>query len=205
MTYVILITLLLALIAIIAGVVFAYKKLTHRHFSLLLLLLVTSPIVAFKIYERDFMLSVVPDALKIRSISYSEEESWGFGPGGNEAGIRVYPLSEEIANQITERGIEFLNNLPANKNQQNRRWRGRYESWNETPLKESEYWKRKGKMGLDIYDYICRYGFCIQIDETIAGQAADIINSEGGYYAYGRIGLIVVSPAKKLVLYMYNG
>lgn len=205
MLYIILITLLLTLIAIITGTVFAYKKLTHSHFALLLFFLVISPVVAFKIYERDFKLSVVPDALQVSSISYSEEESWGFGPGGNEAGIRVYPLSEEIANQITKRGIDFFNNLPANKNQQNRRWRGRYESWNETPVKEEKYWKRKGEVGLDVYDYICRYGFCIEIDEAVVGQATDMINSEGNYYAYGRIGLIVVSPIKKLVLYMYNG
>lgn len=160
-------------------------------------MIIASPIAAFKIYERDFKLSVVPDALQVSSISYSEEESWGFGPGGNEAGIRVYPLSGEIANQITKRGIEFFNNLPANKDQKKRRWRGRYGTWNETPVKEEG--------DLDIYDYICRYGFCIEIDDTVVAQATDIINSEGNYYAYGRIGLIVVSPSKKLVIYMYNG
>jgi len=205
MIYTVLITLLLALITIIAGIVFAYKKLTHRHFALLILILVVSPVAAFKFYERGFKLSVVPDALQVDSISYSKEESWGFGPGGNEAGIRVYPLSDEIANQIMKRGIEFFNNLPANNDQKNRRWRGRYESWNETPIKESKYWKQKGGGGLDMYDYICRYGFCIEIDNEVISQATDIINSEGSYYAYGRIGLIVVSPAKNLVIYMYNG
>lgn len=205
MIYIVLIILLLIFLAIIAGIVFAYKKLPHTYFFLALSVLIVSPVVAFKVYERNFKLSVVPDALKVSAITYCEEESWGFGPGGNEAGIRIYPLSEEIANKITKRGIEFFNTLPANKDQKNRRWRGQYQSWNETPIKESEYWKQKGEAGLDIYDYICRYGFCIKIDEAVADQATDIINSEGSYYAYGRIGLIVVSPTKKLVLYMYNG
>ena len=205
MKYVILVTLLLALMAIIAGTIFAHKKLRRVHFFLILSVLIASPIVTFKVYERDFKLSVVPDALQVNSISYSEEESWGFGPGGNEAGIRVYPLPEEVANQITRRGIEFFNNLPANENQRKRRWRGRYGSWNVTPVKEDFYWKQKEEGGLDIYDYICRYGFCIEIDGAVVGQATDIINNEGNYYAYGRVGLIVVSPTKKLVLYMYNG
>jgi len=196
---------MLTLIIIIAGIVFAYKMLTRTHFVILLLILVSSVIVAFKIYERNFKLSVVPDALQVDTISYSKEESWGFGPGGNEAGIRIFPLSDEVANQITKRGIEFFNDLPKNKNQHNRKWRGRYESWTETPVKESEYWKRKNDMGFDICDYICRYGFCIQIDDAVVDQATAIINSKGNYYAYGRIGLIVVSPSKKLVLYMYNG
>ena len=32
----------------------------------------------------------------------AKEKSWGFGPGANEAGIRLYPLSEKIANQNTK-------------------------------------------------------------------------------------------------------
>jgi len=205
MMYIILITILLTLIAIIAGGIIAFKKLPRVYFFLMLSILIASPIVVFKIYERGFKLSVIPDALQVSSISYSEEESWGFGPGGNEAGIRVYPLPERIANQITKRGIEFFNNLPPNKNQKKRRWRGRYESWNETPVKEDRYWKQKKEGRLEVYDYICRYGFCINIDEKVVGQATDIVNSEGNYYAYGRIGLIVVSPSNKLVIYMYNG
>lgn len=205
MIYIGLIIFLLILLAIIAGIVFAYKKLPHTYFFLTLSVLIVSPIVAFNIYERNLKLSVVPDALNVSVITYSEEESWGFGPGGNEAGIRTYPLPEEIANQITKRGIDFFNNLPANKDQKNRSWRGRYLSWTETPIKESDYWKRNGEVGLDIYDYICRYGFCIEINDEVVGLADDIINSEGSYYAYGRIGLIVVSPSKSVVLYMYNG
>ena len=87
----------------------------------------------------------------------------------------------------------------------NRSWRGRYQPWHETPAKESDSWKRNGKTGLEIYDYICRYGFCIEIDDETVALANVIINSEGSYYAYGRIGLIVVNPAKKVVIYMFNG
>lgn len=47
--------------------------------------------------------------------------------------------------------------------------------------------------------------FCINIDEEVVRQATDIVNSEGNYYAYGRIGLIVVSPSNKIIIYMYNG
>jgi hypothetical protein len=31
------------------------------------------------------------------------------------------------------------------------------------------------------------------------------VNSAGSYYARGRIGIIVVSPKKKKILYFYNG
>ncbi len=204
MLYVILIGLLP--IAVAVGLFFAWKKLPRSYFFLLLFVLIAGPFMAFKSYERSFMLSVVPDALRVTSISYSQEESWGFGPGGNEAGIRVYPLPSQIADEISQHGIEFFNNLPPNQNQQNREWRGRYEKWSQTPISATDRWKPKDKTSsLDTYDYICAYGFCINIDDAVVKQATEIINSKGSYYAYGRIGLIVVSPGMKLVLYMYNG
>jgi hypothetical protein len=206
MLYVILIGLLLIPIAVVVGLFYAYKKLPRSYFLLLLFALIAGPFAAFKSYERGFMLSVVPDALHVNTISYSEEESWEFGPGSNEAGIRVYPLPKQIADEISQRGIEFFNNLPPNQNQQSRKWRGRYEKWSQTPISANDRWKPKEETGsLDIYDYICAYGFCIKIDDAVVKQATEIVNSKGNYYAYGRIGLIVVSPSKKLVLYMYNG
>jgi hypothetical protein len=210
MLYVVLIGLaLIALLsfpfAIFIALVYAYTNLSTKNFLSLLALLIVIPLAAFKTYERNFMLSVVPEALQVNSIVYSKEESWGFGPGGNEAGIRTYPLKGEIANLISIQGIEFFNSMPANQKQANRDWRGRYGDWAETPI-SSISWKNKEETGsLDIYDYICAYGFCIDIDDAVVKEATQIMNSKGSYYAYGRIGLIVVSPSRKLVLYMYNG
>jgi hypothetical protein len=202
--------LLLILIAILAGFIYAfflaYKRLSLVYFLVLLVALVATPYLVFKSYEKEFLLSIVPDALKVKSISYREEESWGFGPGGNEAGIRIYPLSEQIASEISQRGIEFFNNLPPNQDQQSRGWRGRYENWSETPIRANERWKwNLNTAKLDIYDYIGAYGFSIDIKPEVVELANEIVNSAGSYYAYGRIGLIVVCPSKKLVLYLYNG
>jgi hypothetical protein len=206
MLYIIDITLSLIATTVIARNVDAYKKLPRFYYVLLFCTLVTVPVAALKVYERGLMLSVTPDALDVNSISYSKEESWGFGPGGNEAGIRVYPLSKEIAKQISEHGIDFFNNMPPNKNQRKRRWRGSYYNWSETPIRVDHHWQPNEKTkNFDIYDYICAYGFCIDIEPKVVDEANAIVNGAGSYYAYGRIGLIVVCPSKKLVLYMYNG
>ena len=87
MIYIMLLTVFVALLTILALVIYAFNKLPRSYFFFLFLTLITSLIVALKIYERNFKLSVVPDALQVGSIAYSKEESWGFGPGGNEAGI----------------------------------------------------------------------------------------------------------------------
>lgn len=206
MISIILIALAVSPIAIITALIYAYKKLPRAYFLLLMILLLAVPFAAFKIYEQNFLLSFIPDALGVHSISYREEESWGFGPGGNEAGIRVYPLPEEAAKQISAHGIEFFNNMPPNQHQRKRRWRGDYYNWSETPIKPDNHWQRNEKTKtFTIYDYICAYGFCIDIKPAIVEEANSIINSSGSYYAYGRIGIIIVNPDKKLILYLYNG
>lgn len=195
----------------IVGIIYAFKKLSFKKFALLIFLLISLPYAAFKLWERNFMLSVIPDALQVHSISYRKEESWGFGPGGNEAGIRIYPLSDELSKEIESRGIEFFKAMPPNINQQSRDWRGRYEDWEATPIQIGSHWKpntenpKKDSKRLDIYDYICAYGFCIDIDPVIVEKANSIVNSDGSYYAYGRIGLLIVSPKNKIILYLYNG
>lgn len=190
----------------VAALIYAYKKLPRKYFLLLILILMAGLFWAFKDYERAFKLSVVPDALHVDSISYSAEESWGFGPGGNEAGIRVYPLTDQVARQITEQGLEFFRNMSPNQDQGDRQWRGQYDNWSETPVEPTRLWKLgKDRVGLNIMDYICAYGFCSEIKPEVVEEANSAVNTAGSYYAYGRMGLIVVNPKRKLVIYMYNG
>lgn len=110
------------LVGLCLGLVLAYKRLPRIWFISLVALLIGGPLTAFKLHDRRFALEAVPDALKVDSIAYREEESWGFGPGGNEAGIRLYPLSKELAGTIEQRGLDFFRNLPPNEGQSSRDW-----------------------------------------------------------------------------------
>jgi len=200
------IIIILIPVVMVWGLIYAYKKLSRKYFLILIAIIVGSPYITFKWFERNFMLEVVPDALEVNSVTYNKEESWGFGPGGNEAGIRIYLLPEKISSTIKKQGIEFFHNMPQNRSQDSRRWRGLYSNWKETPIKPGKDWVENKESGqLNIYDYICRYGFCIDIEPTIVKEANYIINTPGSFYAYGRIGLIVVSPERNLVMYLYNG
>jgi len=159
----------------------------------------------WKFYERQVVLEFVPQALGVRTVSYRLQESWGFGPGGNEAGILFYPLSEDIAQAVGRGGINYLARLPANTDQNSRDWRGSYEHWSETPIQGND-WKIDPATGLlNVTDYICAYGFCIAIRPERLKQANEIVSMPGSFYARGRIGMIVVSPDQQVVLYFYNG
>lgn len=205
MTYLFLLIPFLLLWTLASAFAFAYTKLGPRLFLLLLASLVLVPTAAWKHYEKEFVLQAVPEALQVRSILYANDESWGFGPGGNEAGIRFYPLSDAVSAKVASGGINYLQQLPPNKDQASRDWRGRYEQWSETPIR-GDHWTIHEDTGLlNVIDYICAYGFCIDIPSDRLRQANAIVSKPGSFYARGRIGTIVVSPKEKLVLYFYNG
>ncbi len=205
MTYLVLLIPIFALLAIVGALIYAYKKLRLKRFLVLVAALFLAPVGMWKFYERQFILELVPQALGVRTVSYRLQESWGFGPGGNEAGILFYPLPEEIAMAIGKEGIKYLDRLPPNTDQESRDWRGRYEQWSETPIR-GDHWQINSATGLlNVTDYICAYGFCIQIPPELLKQANEIVSKPGSFYARGRIGMIVVSPEQRLVLYFYNG
>lgn len=195
----------LVLLTIVGALIYVYKKFRFKGVLLLVASLVLVPTALWKSYERKLILQAVPDALEVRSVSYRNEESWGVGPGGNEAGIRFYPLSEDVSREVGRGGIQYFEQLPPNKDQQSRSWRGHYAQWRETPIR-GDHWKIDPGTGLlNVTDYICAYGFCIDIPSDRLKQANEIVSRPGSFYARGRIGIIVVSPEQKLVLYFYNG
>lgn len=55
--------------------------------------------------ERARHLAFVPPALAVDHVLYSDEETGGFGPGGNETGIIVYAMSKAARERIEADGI----------------------------------------------------------------------------------------------------
>jgi hypothetical protein len=110
-----------------------------------------------------------------------------------------------VARAVENGGARYLEQLPPNTDQQSRDWRGLYGEWRETPV-QGDHWKVDPATGLlNVTDYICAYGFCIDIPSDHLKQANEVVSKPGSFYARGRIGMIVVSPARRWVLYFYNG
>lgn len=161
--------------------------------------------------NRSRHLSFVPPAMGVRTVLYVEEEAWGFGPGGNETGIIVYRMPASTRERILSEGIEWLNGLPGGGH----RWRGVYRDWHSTPFDPDvdgafDIWTMEKRdescgHGGGIAAYMFAYGFCIPFDPHYESLANEALSSSGGFYAFGRIGMLLLIPSQDLIIYAYNG
>lgn len=141
-------------------------------------------------------ISYVPHKIHASEIIYMEYEAWGFGPGGNETGVIVYELPNKASRQILDQGMNYfkkLNDIQIyGRNDSNRK--GIYEKWEIAPNKD-----------FNISSFLNRYGFGIDIDSSVVKMINEIMNSDSSYYAYGRTGIIMISPTKKRIIFAYSG
>lgn len=158
--------------------------------------------VAGLVRERH-RLSFVPMGLGVTGIRYAKEESWGFGPGGNETGVIAYALPVPTATAIQKQGIRYLQDLPPETFDNGL---GRVHSWQMTPaqLKGSDV-HANSVFSSDVADYLNRYGFGIDIDPTVRQQINDALGNGGSFLSYERTGILIIAPSLQKVFYIYNG
>lgn len=179
--------------------------------ALLFVALIPAVIVGYLLsdgwlHRQQYQLWVVPDALHVAEIIYEKEESWGFGPGGNETGLLIYHLPDDVANAIQEQGIAYLQNLPPNVRSDGRDWRGDYWDWKETPIPPNDIPLRPSTETTlnNKDDYPVFYGFGITITRDASAVYNQAMQQAGNYYAKGRIGTIIVAPSIRRVIYAYD-
>lgn len=162
-------------------------------------------------------LHFVPEEMGVWWVRYVAEKSWGFGPGGNETGIIVYDMPDKVREELTQNGISWLETLPPNSWKD---WQGRYRDWKSTPIPDTILWANPKKCppkNSDRYllsypngcpsitGYMGNYGFYISFDREVEQLVNQAMFSPGAYYAFGRIGLLIIIPAQNRIVYVYNG
>lgn len=154
-------------------------------------------------------LKFVPDAMGVWWVDYTLEESLGFGPGRNEAGIIVFDMPAKTKRHLESGGLDWLENLPPNGRSG---WQGRYRNWKSTPMPANERWTAPRNCSFDAestgYHYNCpsvtRYlGALIRVDREVAQMVDEAVFSSGTYYAYGRVGMIILIPEHARIVYIY--
>jgi hypothetical protein len=161
-----------------------------------------------QLFLGGYRLTFVPDAMQVSNLLYASEQSWGFGPGGNETGLLVYEMPAAVAAHLRDSGLSYLEELPANIRDG---WQGVYSGWRETPIDLDRRWKATSHEGVKFWnspgigDYLNQYGYPIPIEREWEELANRALFAPGSYYAYGRIGLIIVIPDELRIIYAYNG
>ncbi|WP_166416120.1 hypothetical protein [Cochlodiniinecator piscidefendens] len=174
-------------------------------------------VLAWKVAIYQHHLRFVPDEMNVWWVRYVAEERWGFGPGGNETGIIVFDMPEATFAALQNEGMDWLEALPVSDEPS---WQGQYQEWQSTPVSSSEPWADASRCGAgdsDFYSithhpicpsiasYMANFGFWISFDEEVENLANDALFSSGAFYAYDRVGMLIVIPAKQRLIYVYNG
>ena len=160
---------------------------------------------------RAHRLRFVPPALEVQRILYAAEESWGWGPGGNETGIIVYAMPDAAREKIEAGGIPWLNGLLGRAQD----WRSVYRDWQATPFDLAAA-KLEGRLGDEMTHGLCgmgdgiavymfRYGFCIPFAPEIEALADRALTQSGNFYAHGQRGMLILIPSERRIVYAYNG
>ena len=188
-------------------------KVFFKKLSLLTATLVLLNLLGYNYMDSRHRLSFVPKEFGTTRIVYSKENTWGFGPGGNETGIIVYSMPAKVASALRHDGLSYLHNLPSSQSK-GKNWQGYYSTWAETPVVTTRHWvdymslpdtADYSKETPSVRHYMGAYGFGIEIDKSIEELIDKAINQTGNYYAYGRIGVIILIPAEEKIVYVYNG
>ncbi len=162
-------------------------------------------------------LAFVPPTMAVDRVLYVTEEAWGFGPGGNETGIIVYPMPASVRKSLEQSGIAWLEALPSLGKPHD--WQGRYETWNRTPIEGPKFkWRDAAACPADsrfraifpagcpsIAGYMGNYGFGIPFDPEVERMVNAALREPGSFYAFGRIGILILIPARDRIVYVYNG
>lgn len=179
------------------------KKLT------VLVIIILIPIFGFKACNYSYHLSLVPQGMRVWRVLYSKEEVYGFGPGGNEAGVIVYKLPNDVVNKIKKSGIDYFSTLPSVYNRVS--WHGIYRTWRSTPIEQdwvTEIRQQESTVTpytTGIANYLDTHGGRLAINLDMEKSINNTIMSYGNYYAYGRVGIIIVAPNIGKMFFVYSG
>jgi hypothetical protein len=175
------------------------RKLALRKAAIVLLLL---PVLAFggcNLAERVYALKALPSGTGAWFVTYADNRTYGFGPGGNETGFNVVLLSESGARRVAEGGVAWLNGLSGGRIQPD---------WAETPVPRNETWMGRKNSAAGAYPdptvlaVLNRYGFGFDLAARHQTALDAALNAPGSFYAGGR-GVMVVIVPKTLRAYVF--
>ena len=164
-------------------------------------------VIGWETLQYSWYQSLLPAGIEAPLVEYKRFRNYGFGPGGDEAGLIVYRMSERSARLLERDGIDHLLRAAEAEPGRSRRT---YWEWRATPVVLDRRWTSHGEHSCgrepsigSVVDYA---DFRCGLRPSVVDRIDRIVFASGAYYASGRgSSMIIVAPRERLVVLAYNG
>lgn len=174
-----------------------YFPLSKVVFAVILAAFTASIAIAWSnLSEKSRHLRMVPTGLAVSRVVYAREESWGFGPGGNETGVIMFELPLGVAHNIQQQGITFLDQYVSAQVVVRRGSSSQIPfNWKATSVHvEGADDDGNSTLTYDIGKYLNRYGFGLLIDKDVARSINDALYNYGNFVDDDGRRLVIIMP-----------
>ncbi|MCI5100738.1 hypothetical protein [Phaeobacter italicus] len=185
----------------------------------LVLTLLIIGFIAFKATEVRHLKGFLPPAYGHVDLEDKTTLTAGFGPGGYDAVLAFFRLSEDISSLVLLEGEAWLQD--AEKSVELRR-SVQVGEWISTPLAGEVYpWASASNCAPDLSDwwvashtghscpgiaaYLRGYGFLDQLDVSKTVLVDEVLQGEGAFISRRRVGYLIVAPERNLVIFAHAG
>jgi hypothetical protein len=162
-------------------------------------------------------LSFVPDSMNVWWVRHASEETWGsLGlPGDNEIGIIVYDMPDRVRQGLQDNGLAWLDSISIDHTGD----RAMYGDWRTSPIPTNLRWTDPAQCppsNTDRYrivypngcpsitGYFGGYGLPASFDPEVEKMVNKAFATPGSFYAFDRIGILILIPVQERIVYIYS-
>lgn len=175
--------------------------------------------VAFKVSEHRYLKGFLPPAYGSVVLEDKTSLVAGFGPGGHDAVLAFFRLSDDVASVISHKGQTWLqeaeNTIELRRSKQSGEWistplTGSQFAWADElncEAEGSDWWtaSHTGHLCPGIAAYLRGYGFLDKLDISKTAAVDAILRSKGAYISKRQLGYLIVAPEQRLVVFAHAG
>lgn len=175
--------------------------------------------IAFKATDVRHLKGFLPPAFGHVDLEDKTTLVAGFGPGGHDAVLAFFRLSEEVASLIEFGGEVWLQDAEKSVELQRA---VQADEWISTPLTGEVYaWVNAANCASEMSDwwgashtghscpgisaYLRGYGFLDKLGVSMTELVDKILQGEGAFISRRRVGYLIVAPERNLVIFAHAG
>lgn len=177
---------------------------------------VVAPVVAWQAFIYFGYQGVLPLGVNAPFVTYRKTETYGFGPGGDAAGILVYRMTDATAARVAQGGVAYLNasaaedGRPLTIDERRRRSRRVYSDWRPTPVDLERFGSGHGEDRCGgrpgIRAYLGNFSFRCKVRRSILDKTDRLLSTPGAFYGSRNRedAIVIVSPKTREVVFAYR-